>query len=1200
MIELWFDSDRWLGLAAAQSVQIAVLVLVIALIARWLARDRPHVARVLWLVVLAKCLTPPLWSSPSGVFCWLQEPVVVESTDTSPTTLASSGLLPLDPSRRPSTGNRLADKRIPLTLPTNTATLAAAPYEDAKLGEPSMDVERPWFRAAAWAKWLAAIWLVVAAGMVAVNTIRWLLFVRRLREAPREDFPGLDELAVRLARQLRLRVTVRVLVTHSRIGPAVVGLVRPTILLPHAIVAGKTLRELEPILVHELLHVRRGDLWIALVQTLAQSLWWFHPLVWWAGRMINREAERSCDEEAIAELGCEPARYARTLLDVLECKQRLRAVPAFPGVRPVDVTSSRLERIMKLGHGCHRRTPWWCWGLMIGVAIATLPGAAFVTHAKDRGSNVERKRALRAGARVESSATSDQWVAPAAPKLHAGASDATPPTPSANADQFVIQVRVISGDLASIDQLPIHWQLPTRDDDVQPAAVAAADPRVDAAEAASAADASRGTKESRIHATATVERPVHVLSATLDAKATAKVVERAESQANLNVLMAPRVVVFDGQAAQISDEVQRPFVVGFRDKRPADARDGEAADNELEPIVRVVNAGTNIRLQPHGAGTNIGLDCTVALADIRRVDVRNVLRGPGRRPLKVQSPEVTSQRVNASVSIPVDSTFAIGGLQMRDAQGTEQSLIILVNCHKVPKTLGVGLNSDAGVTGELVFEVTAEAAPDAEQPDARTDERRKLEDRLKQLPQPVVVSPQVRIVEQEKCFELWGRQIHLKSRDKNSTRWSMKADQGVAQFFKDGERTQLRLKGSVVLAWESDEMLATADAVDISNTSIQLEGNARWRDSAATLAADRILISQLFHRVELSGRAVMTRPGPDGPTTIRAERIVLDSRTGEARAESTAEVELRGAKPAEMTLRVYAVADLVVPIPGALTAPQPAADTPRAAREAKRPAVPDMQPLIGLIRATIAPDSWREGMIVAKEDSLSLVIRQTSDVHQKIDELLGQLRKLYDVQVVLTLRAIESPDDGAWSRLGIDMPWTKPGTDDWRPASATLSAAQTAAVQRELVAGKPAAAKLRLVNLPKVTLFNSQSANLSILGDDDEHGGLPMHVVPLISASGDAVRLNLSLGAQDADDVLRRVSNHKLSRGESLVLDITSQLSPPPTAKGVPLLDKIPYTSRLFTNPKVSTSPRRVYLFVQPQVIDAAEAVADVKDKDKE
>src|SRR5690348_10943883 len=62
----------WSRSAWAHCWQVTSLILVVALIARTIGPNRPHLASVLWLVVLLKCVTPPVWSSPSGLFCWLQ------------------------------------------------------------------------------------------------------------------------------------------------------------------------------------------------------------------------------------------------------------------------------------------------------------------------------------------------------------------------------------------------------------------------------------------------------------------------------------------------------------------------------------------------------------------------------------------------------------------------------------------------------------------------------------------------------------------------------------------------------------------------------------------------------------------------------------------------------------------------------------------------------------------------------------------------------------------------------------------------------------------------------------------------------------------------------------------------------------------------------------------------------------------------
>ena len=67
----WISNDMARA-AWTQAWQVTVLILVVVVVTRLSARNRPHLAYVLWLVVLIKCVTPPFWSSPSGLFCWFQ------------------------------------------------------------------------------------------------------------------------------------------------------------------------------------------------------------------------------------------------------------------------------------------------------------------------------------------------------------------------------------------------------------------------------------------------------------------------------------------------------------------------------------------------------------------------------------------------------------------------------------------------------------------------------------------------------------------------------------------------------------------------------------------------------------------------------------------------------------------------------------------------------------------------------------------------------------------------------------------------------------------------------------------------------------------------------------------------------------------------------------------------------------------------
>jgi beta-lactamase regulating signal transducer with metallopeptidase domain len=401
--------NDWLATAWTQIWQVTVLIVVVSLLARIAAANRPQLAFALWLVVLLKCVAPPLWSSPSGAFCWLQPPCVTnqfQESQVASTNAPRLRLREVSPCFAPSatavagrceevtcspaprhtivvgtSSEDVLDRGDSSPLSAKRPEIAQNAATPKKGGDesPHSKSERYGFVVPPPANWVAWLWLSGALVAFCLGVWRRIRFAWLLRWANRVEDPLCEEIMASLRRRLRLRRRVRLIATERLVGPAAFGLLRPTVLLPQAVIEGKSAGELELILAHELIHVRRGDLWFGLFRSLVELVWWFHPLVWWAARRASREAERCCDEAVLAELQCGPAGYARCLLDVLEAKHRLRSAPACPGVRAIEITQGRLERIMKIGSRGYRRTPWWCWAVVISAAAVVVPGAAIGT-----------------------------------------------------------------------------------------------------------------------------------------------------------------------------------------------------------------------------------------------------------------------------------------------------------------------------------------------------------------------------------------------------------------------------------------------------------------------------------------------------------------------------------------------------------------------------------------------------------------------------------------------------------------------------------------------------------------------------------------------------------------------------------------------------------------------------------------------------
>jgi TonB family protein len=125
--------------------------------------------------------------------------------------------------------------------------------------------------------------------------------------------------------------------------PAVVGCVRPALLWPAGLSATLTDVQIEAVVIHELSHVRRADNVTALAHMVVETVFWFHPAVWWLGTRLVEEREHACDQAVLGH-GMNPAVYAEGLLHV--CRFCLKAPTAVAAGVASSNLSQRVEAIM--------------------------------------------------------------------------------------------------------------------------------------------------------------------------------------------------------------------------------------------------------------------------------------------------------------------------------------------------------------------------------------------------------------------------------------------------------------------------------------------------------------------------------------------------------------------------------------------------------------------------------------------------------------------------------------------------------------------------------------------------------------------------------------------------------------------------------------------------------------------------------------
>jgi beta-lactamase regulating signal transducer with metallopeptidase domain len=143
--------------------------------------------------------------------------------------------------------------------------------------------------------------------------------------------------ASRAASLLPSKLPIPVLSSPARLEPGLFGIFRPFLLLPEGLRERLTPGQFEAIVRHELCHVQRRDNLTSAIHMVVESLFWFHPLVWWIRARLVEERERACDE-AVLQMGSDPRDYAIAIVTV--CDFYLKS----PLVCVSGVTGSDLKR----------------------------------------------------------------------------------------------------------------------------------------------------------------------------------------------------------------------------------------------------------------------------------------------------------------------------------------------------------------------------------------------------------------------------------------------------------------------------------------------------------------------------------------------------------------------------------------------------------------------------------------------------------------------------------------------------------------------------------------------------------------------------------------------------------------------------------------------------------------------------------------
>jgi beta-lactamase regulating signal transducer with metallopeptidase domain/nitrous oxidase accessory protein NosD len=321
----------------AQSGMLIVLLLIIDFM---LSKKVRAVFRYcLWMLVFVKLILPPGFSLPTGIGYWCSDslyPKKIVSKPITDNTSNAESIMP-DMSEGSAINSEPAQAR-----PFQTTPATIAPVGSVVTGLHNISRQAIVF----------LIWLVGVL-VFSVLLIQRMFFVFGLIAQSEPAQPGLLEMLNHSRQQVGIARNINLKLSHNIQSPAVCGFFKPVILMPTSLLEKLPAGKLRAVLIHELVHIKRYDLWVNFAQTFLQIIYFYNPFVWLANAVVRRLREQAVDETVLVTLGAEAKSYSNTLIDIAETA----FFKTNFGLRLIGVAESKKSLHRRIRHMLSRPIP---------------------------------------------------------------------------------------------------------------------------------------------------------------------------------------------------------------------------------------------------------------------------------------------------------------------------------------------------------------------------------------------------------------------------------------------------------------------------------------------------------------------------------------------------------------------------------------------------------------------------------------------------------------------------------------------------------------------------------------------------------------------------------------------------------------------------------------------------------------------------
>lgn len=389
--------DVLFSLFVTASLASTVILLFLFLIQKMFhKRLSPKVTYMLWFLVLIKLLIPIAPQSEISLFNLMPQATPVEWMNSNPRNMLPEHSITSSsskdaPSARSDEKQAPAESNLSLVEQTVSTNVTPAVQEQTNAGE---QIDAGSKNKLNWLRIGSLVWLVgflILCGYYLSSTV---LFRLRVRDSHKIDDDKLLLALAECSTILNIKRQIQVYETSFLRSPCLYGLWKPRIYVPEDIIAIADSRQLSHILLHELTHYKRMDLWFNALWMLSVGLHWYNPMVWLAVRKMKADQEVACDASVLESLDePEASSYGMTLL--MLSRLFSRQVPPY-GVNlshfgnNKNETKRRIIMIAKFKKGSYKLSA-------IAILFVVTLGAVFLTNANTEKSSEPDVKAQEGG-----------------------------------------------------------------------------------------------------------------------------------------------------------------------------------------------------------------------------------------------------------------------------------------------------------------------------------------------------------------------------------------------------------------------------------------------------------------------------------------------------------------------------------------------------------------------------------------------------------------------------------------------------------------------------------------------------------------------------------------------------------------------------------------------------------------------------------